>query len=163
MSDTTTIQIQGYQLKVDADFAADINPDLWTCCHVKGVPYFRSSYRGKVARLHRVVMNAPRGMCVDHINGDTLDNRRSNLRICTRGENNTNRGMRKTNTSGKKGVHRIKGNLKNPWRTQINAQGKRIHVGVFATLEEASAAYDQAALKYHGQFAQTNLTTQEAN
>lgn len=87
----------------------------------------------------------------DHINGNTLDNRRSNLRVVTRTQNNQNVTIRKHNKSGYKGVSLEKKTGR--WVAVIQANNKRIHLGTFDTPEEAYAAYCEAAKKYHGKFA----------
>lgn len=86
---------------------------------------------------------------VDHINGNGLDNRRSNLRICTHAQNLMNRGASKTNRTGLRGVtaHR-----KNSFRARIRVHGKLHDLGCFRTAEEAGAAYDAAARQLHGEF-----------
>lgn len=100
-------------------------------------------------RMHRVVMNAPPHKCVDHINGNTLDNRKRNLRIASRSQNQHNRGRNKNNTSGFKGVSRYRGR----WRARITVNWKEIRLGIFDTPEEAFDAYVAAAKEYHGEFA----------
>jgi hypothetical protein len=113
--------------------------------------------------MHRMILGAKRDEFVDHINCDTLDNRRKNLRVCTRSENSKNARKMKTGpgvscTSKYKGVHL--GNncgTKNPWRANITNDGKRITIGGFATEMSAAIAYDEAARKYHGKFAHTNF------
>lgn len=89
---------------------------------------------------------------VDHWSLDTLDNRKENLRIATRSQNNCNRGMRKDNTSGFKGVtrHRFKSGY---WIAQIMHHGKGYNLGHFPTKEQAAQAYREAALRMHGEFA----------
>ena len=104
--------------------------------------------------LHRAILGAKAGKQVDHINGDTLDNRRSNLRLATPSENLFNRGKTRTNTSGRKGVHWNKHGRK--WRAQIVANKKPIYIGYYDDIDAAARAYDEAALKYHGEFARTN-------
>ncbi len=106
---------------------------------------------GKLSAVHmqRVIMNAPKGVFVDHINGDTLDNRRCNLRIATQSENMRNRGKMSLNTSGYKGVHA----MGKKWGAKITIDKKQIHLGTFDTPEEAHAAYCKAALELHGEFA----------
>jgi hypothetical protein len=101
--------------------------------------------------MHRVIMNTPDGFDTDHINGDRLDNRRENLRICTHIENMQNQGKRENNTSGYKGVTFHKREKK--WRAQVQMQGKRKTVGSYTSKEEAYLAYCEAAKKYHGDFA----------
>ncbi len=105
--------------------------------------------------LHREILNAPKGIMVDHINGDGLDCTRGNMRLASNAENQHNTPKRVNNTSGYKGVsfHRPNGK----WRASLQLHGKQIHVGYFSAIEDAVIAYDQAALRYHGEFATTNL------
>jgi hypothetical protein len=104
--------------------------------------------------MHRVIMGLSKGdgLEVDHINtGETLDNRRDNLRIANDSEQQSNQRKSRANTSGYKGVgfHKQSGK----WRAYIGVNYKLIHLGVFLTPEEAHAAYCEAAIKYHGAFA----------
>lgn len=104
-------------------------------------------------RLHRLVTNAPNDTHVDHINGDRLDNRLENLRICTNEENRRNNNkLNKHNTSGYRGVRKFK----KKWRAQICVNGEIIHLGTFSDAIQAAHVYDEAALKHHGEFATTN-------
>lgn len=100
-------------------------------------------------KMHRIVMNAPKGMDVDHLNGNGLDNRKCNLRICTKSQNGMNKGILNRNTSGFKGIYR----KHRKWIAQIGVNNKRIRIGSFNTPEEAYKAYCEAAIKYHGEFA----------
>lgn len=100
--------------------------------------------------MHRHLLNPPKGMEVDHIDGNGLNNTRSNLRVCTHSENNCNRQMSSTNTSGFKGVSWHKAAKK--WRATINLSNKHIHIGTFSTPLEAYEAYCEACVKYHGEF-----------
>jgi len=105
--------------------------------------------------MHRLILNPPAGITIDHINGNGLDNRRENLRLAGRGQNQCNRGKQSNNTSGFKGVTWHK-NL-NKWEAGISISGKRYHVGFYKTPEAAARAYDDAAKKYHGEFARLNF------
>lgn len=105
--------------------------------------------------IHRFITNAPSGYLIDHINGDRLDNRKSNLRLCTRRENARNAGAQKRTSSNYKGVSWDK--HRNKWRVQIRTYEKQLYIGIFADKIEAAHAYDAAALKYHGEFARTNF------
>jgi hypothetical protein len=101
--------------------------------------------------LHRLLLDAPDGMDVDHIDGDTLNNRRANLRLASRAENGRNQGLRRNNTSGFKGVHRAG----DKWAAQITRNRVVTHLGRFDTPDQAAAAYRLAALRLHGRFART--------
>lgn len=100
--------------------------------------------------MHRLVLGNPDGMVVDHIDGNGLNNRRSNLRIATQNQNKRNSALFASNTSGLKGVSWHKKSLK--WRAQIGHNNKKIHLGSFDAKEDAHAAYCEAAIKYHGEF-----------
>jgi len=105
-------------------------------------------------RMHQIIMNAPKGMCVDHKNGNPLDNRRCNLRICTRSQNSCNKGKPKSNTSGYKGVTWQTREQKYYCKLMVNK--RVIPLGYFTCPVEAAKAYNEAALKYHGEFAYLN-------
>lgn len=93
--------------------------------------------------LHRLLLDPPSGMVIDHINGDTLDNRRSNLRVVTVGQNNQNlRGARRGNASGIRGV--TKHTQYDKWRARIRVDGKLHHLGVFDDIEEARRVVEEA-------------------
>jgi hypothetical protein len=117
-------------------------------------------YNGKKKsiRLHRTVLERlvgrplNRNEHTDHINGDTLDNRRENLRIASASENGSNRGKQKNNTSGYKGV-RIKNNK---YAAYIVVKKKQFHLGTFENETDAAKAYNIAAAKYFGSFAKLN-------
>lgn len=108
----------------------------------------------KQISMHRFIINPPNNFLIDHKDGDGLNNTKINLRACTHGQNNTNTRLKRANTSGFKGVDwRRKDNL---WRAAIRFNGTKIHLGQFSTKEEAAKKYDEAAIKYHGEFARTN-------
>lgn len=109
----------------------------WYASSCSGLrPYVHRSRRGD--KMHRVIMNPPHGMMIDHINGDELDNRRENLRICTAKENCMNSGLSVRNKSGVRGVYRHSQIPK--WVAQAKAAGKTYHLGCFDTVEEAAEA-----------------------
>lgn len=105
----------------------------------------------KSVSLHRLITNAPKGVEVDHINGDPLDNRRANLRFCNRSENTRNSIKRSDNTSGYKGVAFSK--RINKWRAYIYFEKKQKHLGYFDSVKDAARAYSEAANKYFKEFA----------
>lgn len=100
-------------------------------------------------KMHRVIMNAGRGDIIDHINGDKLDNRKANLRICTNRENQYN-SLKTKGRSGIKGVSWL--SSRNKWRVSTRVNGRRIFLGSFERLEDARNAYINASKKYHGEF-----------
>lgn len=107
-------------------------------------------------RLHRYLMNCPRGMEIDHKNGDSLDNRRKNLRICTRAENSMNMAKSSHKMSSKyKGVHFYK-RYKN-YQVSIKFKQKKIHLGYFDNEIEAAKAYNKKAKELFGKFARLNI------
>lgn len=106
-------------------------------------------------RLHRVVMDLKNNdpLIVDHINGNKLDNRRENLRICNKAQNAVNtKLLRSTNTSGFRGVRRHR----NRWAASVTYNYRNIYLGLYKTKEEAAKAYNEAAKKYFGEFAVLN-------
>lgn len=105
-------------------------------------------------KMHRVILNTPQGMDVDHINHNELDNRRCNLRNCTRKENSHNRKSHVNNTSGYKGVSWNKKNKK--WRADIGIENKKVYLSLFQNKIEAAEAYNKAAIKIFGEFALLN-------
>lgn len=101
--------------------------------------------------LHRLLLGALPGSVVDHRNGDRLDNRESNLRICTHAENMRNRKVSKSNKLGIKGVWFDAS--RGRYRSELRAAGSRFSLGSFSTAAEAHAAYVTAAKLHHGEFA----------
>jgi hypothetical protein len=107
--------------------------------------------------LHREIMNASEHEYVDHINGNGLDNRKSNLRKCSNADNLKNRSSTKNNKLGLKGISLDKRlNLSKRFKVAITYNGIYKFIGRFETKEEAIAAYNEAAIKYHGDFAWLN-------
>jgi hypothetical protein len=121
---------------------------------------YRNDWNGGRQRklyLHRAIMgiaNMTRGVEVDHIDGDRLNNRRNNLRLCTRGHNNAAR-RKQAGSSKFRGVTWAKD--KQRWQAQIGFRGKNIVLGRFKTEEEAARAYDKEARKLYGDFARPNF------
>lgn len=104
--------------------------------------------------FHRLVMNPKEGLHVDHISRDTTDNRRSNLRVCTRQQNMFNRGVQKNNASGFKGVYFD--NQHKRWVAKVEISGKKIRRS-FLNLIDAVNKYNELARKYFGEFAYLNF------
>lgn len=107
-----------------------------------------------VIYMHRDIMETPVGLDVDHINGNSIDNQKINLRNCTRSKNMMNVGKQKDNTSGYKGVSWFVRDKK--WVAMIRFGDKRKNLGYYDTPEEAAIAYNNAVIIYHGEFAKLN-------
>lgn len=127
----------------------------WAGERTKGA-YYASTCPAKgepTIHLHRFLTNTPMHLCVDHKDGDPLNNRRENLRVCTYQQNSFNSRIPSNNTSGKAGVQRIK----KGWNARIQANGKYIHLGDFSRFEDAVAARLAAEKEYFGEFARVEL------
>ena len=105
--------------------------------------------RRGVIFLHREVMKTPTGMITDHINKNTLDNQKKNLRICTPSQNNQNMKVRKDSFSGERGIRYItdRPTLKKRWLARIQYNYKQINLGYYKTMKEAIAARKMAVEK----------------
>lgn len=111
--------------------------------------------RQTTVRMHRAIMDAPKGMEVDHKNLNKLDNRRQNLRICTGAENRQNRPKRSDNTSGHKNISWHKPTFM--WivqiHTTIKGRKRNNYIGRYDDIKNAIAARDKALQELHGEFA----------
>ncbi len=116
--------------------------------------YARAKLGHKSTSMHRLVLGLESmdTQEVDHINRDKLDNRKGNLRICTRADNNRY-AIHKKGKNTYRGVYQVS---ENSFKVLIATSTKRIRVGSYKTLEEGAIAYNQAAIKYHGKFAVLN-------
>lgn len=118
--------------------------------------YAATMVRGRKYRLHRFLVARVKGLEVDHIDRNKLNNQKSNLRLVTRQQNAANTGLRKNNTHGYKGVRQMSGS-KTRWQAQIGVGGRCIVLGAFASKEEAARAYDAGAKLYFGDSAALNF------
>jgi hypothetical protein len=143
---------KGHVIFIDDDDHDLVSQSSWYLNH-KGYPV--SERNGKHIFLHRLVMKItdPK-IQVDHIKGNKLDNRKSQLRPCTNQQNQFNRGKNKNNTSGFKGVKWRRDRSK--WIAVIQVNHKRKILGSFDCPKKASRAYVDAAKKLHGEFACIN-------
>lgn len=154
---------KGYKAVVDLDDVYIVAPYTWCAARSGNLVYAisdQSSRGGKAIRMHRVIIGAPKGIEVDHIDGDSLNNRKSNLRLATRAQNAKNCRRPINNKSGYKGVYFHKASGK--WLAQISANGKRVYIGCFDAPELAHAAYLRAAEKLHGEFARVGAEAEVA-
>lgn len=157
------LEILGYKVLLDdEDYERVHNLSWWLdkkALVKHGHVYFEHSFRdhGKQYKmyLHRFILGLKLhdGIVCDHINGDTLDNQKKNLRKCTTAENCRNARIHKDNQTGYKGVAYNKEWRYYSSRIQVNKQN--IYLGSFKTAEDAYEAYCDASKKYHGEFGRT--------
>ncbi len=157
---------QGQWATVDEIDFVELNKNKWYARWDKNTKSFTAYHNMKSGgkwipiSMHRVIMGFyGKRRCVDHINHDTLDNRRSNLRLCSNTQNGQNSQKRLTNCFNKyKGVSVVSGdvNRTNQFRVRINVKGKTLWLGYFNSEKEAAVAYNEAAKKYFGDFALLN-------
>lgn len=157
MREASIISSNGYVIRIDDCDLGLLSKHRWhvAATHKGNVTkcYALRASGGKTTYLHREVMRAKSGDIVDHINGDTLDNRRCNLRIVDKSVNVINRGV--SNKTGFRGVHE---NREGKFRAMVQIGGKRFGSGYFGSAREAAEAYDRLAIEHHGAFAILNFS-----
>jgi hypothetical protein len=161
------VKLTAEHLRSILSYDPDTGVFVWTNC---SKPWFNGCEAGTVSdgyvhiqidgtiyRAHRLAWLYTQGEWpddeVDHRDLNRSNNRLKNLRPATTSQNKHNQGLRKSNSSGHKGVSFYKRSGK--WQAQIMVNRKRVHIGYFATIGEAAAAYDTSAYKYHNEFART--------
>ena len=161
MQDILTAEIPLTQGRVAIVDRADLDKLAgltWRAVCLNGHWYAQTSIPGveQPVFMHRYLTDCPAGKLVDHADGDGLNNRRANMRVCTHTENMWNQRAQAT---GRK-VSRFKGVTwkprGKPWAAAIQQRGERLYIGSYRTEEEAARAYDAAAKVFHGRFACTN-------
>lgn len=149
---------RGYEAIVDDEVYEEMSKYNWnTCIGCKNSsPYARTNINKKHQFMHRILMGLPEKGIVDHINGDTLDNRMINLRLSTFTGNSSNRrkSTSREYTSRYKGVSLNK--RSGLWRARIAQNYKVIDLGFFKDEIEAAIAYNRAAIELHGEFCSLN-------
>lgn len=144
---------------IDAEDLEFVSQWKWFASRGNSTDYAQRNDRSegirRTVKLHRVILNAPDGMHVDHINHNGLDNRKANIRLCTPSENLRNRRKRNGCSSEYKGVIRRQDRVK-PWVAVIKVDGKK-YTSSFLTELEAALWYDEMAKEHHGEFAQLNF------
>ena len=140
----------GHTMVSDEDYGWLLSFGWWN----NGNDYAKTSLPdGRQVYMHRVIMDAPDGVTVDHINGDGLDNQRENLRFATQVQQNMNRPKHR-GKSRYKGVYPRHDGMK--WVAQISINNKSRYLGSFGTQESAARAYNVVAFDLHGEFAFLN-------
>lgn len=158
-TDVKTIELtKGYAALVDDQDYEWLNSFSWQASIIKGKVYASRGIRiGKKMRtefMHRVLLDAPAGVEVDHKDGNSLHNFRTNLRFATRSQQTQN-SFSGRNTSGVRGVwfHRPSGK----WVAQLKAPGYKTHIGIFTDIKKAKAARDARAKEAFGEFAKCSI------
>jgi len=144
----------GTHCVVDSEDFERVNEHHWTAHYICGGCYPETKIAGKAFFLSRFIVDAPKGFEVDHINHDTRDNRRCNLRICTSSQNQHNRVKKVVASSRFKGVRWDAKARK--WYAQIGHEGRQEHLGSFSEERDAAMAYDARAKELWGEFASLN-------
>jgi len=142
----------GHFVLVDPEDFAELSQHKWSASNKRGMVYAVRRKEGRTVYMHREIMKAPKGYVVDHKNCRIWDNRRSNLRVCTQGQNQVNRGPRGAES-------RFVGVLRRGkrWEARISHRGKVYCLGRFDTEIEAAQARDRKAYELHGEFAYLNF------
>lgn len=148
--------LEGHTIFVDKRDLQILNSHNWKVAKYKsGIKYLYCYINGKITLFQHLLINRKEKRCIDHVNGNGLDNRRNNLRACTYSENMMNKVKYKNNKSGYKGVYKVSG--RNRWRSSLTVSGKKIEVGTFNTAVEAARAYDITAKLFFGEFSKLNF------
>ncbi|OQY87141.1 MAG: hypothetical protein B6D41_12220 [Chloroflexi bacterium UTCFX4] len=138
----------------DEDFRG-VNERKWNYTTAGAITFDRQTR--KLILMHRLILNAPQGMKVIHLNDDKMDNRRDNLRLVTAAEvSHHSRKLSQNVTSKFKGVHRSRKRKAARWRSTIAVNGKIIQLGAFDSEQDAARAYNEAAIQHYGEFARLN-------
>lgn len=143
----------GNKFLVDADCIEKISWCMW---QIDSSGYVRT---GHGIKLHRYLTGVKSGEQVDHINGNRVDNRLANLRVCTAQQNSINR-ISHGSESGWRGVFRSGRTCK--WQARICVRQKEIYLGTYINPIDAARAYNEAAIRYHGEFARLNTISEAA-
>lgn len=148
---------QGKVALVDDEDFEFLNQWKW-CFHIGYATrnaVLKDGGKRKTIRIHRVVLNCPDDLQVDHINHDTLDNRKENLRLCTVKQNSGNQRGHSKSSSGYRGVSWIVQHEK--WAAQLVENHNHHFLGYYDDKEEAARAFDKASKLYYGEFAFLNF------
>lgn len=147
------VSVEDYERVIPFKWNVRIDPKKRTQYAQRNVKRPDGTYTTE--KMHRFILNAPKGVEVDHVNNNGLDNTRGNLRLANHAENQQNKGLFRNNTSGYKGVawHKATGK----WQARISIDGKNKHLGLFEDAISAALCYDKAAKEYQKEFAVLNF------
>jgi len=152
--------IRGYAIIDKSDYSK-VSSYKWHASssggkHGKYYPMTNALINGKytMLRMHHLIFGKYKGFDIDHINGNSFDNRRSNLRKCLHSQNTVNRGLQRNNKSGYKGVYFNKARGK--WQVTIKHSGKSHYGGIFSQIKDAAECFNSLAKKQWGDFAILN-------
>lgn len=156
------------KVKVDREDYKYLSTMKWYAYYssnsMKIYTYTKKSDRSRIVWLHRLLVNCPKGMVVDHINGNGLDNRKRNLRICTREQNSLNIGKSDTPATSKYiGVYYNKSCPSKPWKASISINNKTVNLGQFSLESDAAKFRDKIALQIRGKYARLNFESIRKN
>lgn len=144
---------RGLSTVVDEDVYEWASKTKWHACQAMGKNVYAVGFAdGKKVKLHRLIAAARAGEEVDHINGDSLDNRKDNLRCCSHAENMRNQKARAKKVPARKGVYYVPTQKTNPWRAVAWDGVRTIHLGYFPTEEQAYETYRKKAKEIYGEF-----------
>lgn len=151
------------QIKIDKEDYNRLKNEKWSFSFTEHGYIFCNKYIGKIngkykyerKYLHTLIMETPKGKFTDHINGDRLDNRKENLRICTSYENSLNTVSRSNSTSKYKGVYKHSQNT-HRWVMQIKYDGG-VYTSCHSSQKEAALAYNEKAKELHREYARLNI------
>lgn len=150
---TTVILLpRGHRLLVDDADVLALAEHKWHAFPARGTFYAQAGDDTSLT-VHRLLMKPGRGLVVDHVNRNGLDNRRVNLRSATHSQNHANRPAPRSNTSGYKGVSRT---AEGRWSARITVDYQQRYLGTFVDPWDAAEAYNAAAFQAWGDFALLN-------
>ena len=152
----------GHKIAIVDNYFGYLSKYRWTIIN----KYYAAAYmdidgKKKQVLMHRFILGAECGKSTDHINGNCLDNRRANLRVCTNTENLRNRKIHKNNKCGFKGVYWEK--TRAIWVVSLRFNKKHYTVGRFKNIIDAANAYNNKAIELFGEFARLNVLWQNRN
>jgi hypothetical protein len=148
--------IRGYAMVDDEDYE-NLSKYSWFIS-TSGYPVrsrWHEKRRGGNYPMTRAIIQCPEGKYIDHIDGNRLNNQKSNLRIVDKAQNAWNRGPQRNNKTGYCGVHYESWSQK--YRAEIIARGRKYRLGRFASPEDAARAYNDMAKRLHGEYARLNV------